>query len=182
MATPRPPLLIRPSSPDDLAAMATIYGAYVRRGTGTFEIDAPTPQALGQRRTDVLAAGWPWLVAQQGGAVKAYAYAAPFRPRPAYRFCLEDSIYVAEDCGGRGVGRALLAELLSVCEARGARQMLAVIGDTGNQASIALHRALGFEHVGVLQTEGWKFNRWLDVVMMQRPLGLGSSEAAPAGG
>lgn len=172
------PVLIRPSMADDCAAMAAIYAAHVRSGTGSFELEAPDVQAFGQRRNDVVAKGWPWLVVQVDGEVKGFAYASPFRPRPAYRFSLEDSIYVDQACAGRGLGRLLLAELIAVCEARGARQMLAVIGDSNNVASIALHRALGFAPVGVLQTVGWKLGRWLDVVMMQRPLGLGATQPA----
>jgi L-amino acid N-acyltransferase YncA len=170
-----PPLLIRPSTANDCAAMAAIYAAHVRTGTGTFELEAPDAAAFGQRRDDVVTKGWPWLVAEVDGQVSGYAYASPFRPRPAYRFCLEDSIYVDQRCTGRGLGRLLLAELLAVCEARGARQMLAVIGDSNNAASIALHRSLGFAPVGVMQTVGWKLGRWLDVVMMQRALGLGAA-------
>ena len=121
--------------------------------------------------------GLPWLVAEREGAVLGYAYANHFRPRRAYRFCLEDSIYLAPEAAGQGVGRMLLAELLAQCEARGARQMLAVIGDSANTASIAVHRTLGFEHTGQLKAAGWKFERWLDVVLMQRNLGQGRATA-----
>jgi L-amino acid N-acyltransferase YncA len=161
--------------------MAAIYAVHVRSGTGTFETEPPDERAFGLRHEGVVSQGWPWLVAEMDGAVKGFAYAGPFRPRPAYRFCLEDSIYVDQGCTGRGVGRLLLAEVLAVCEARGARQMLAVIGDSNNVASIALHRALGFAPVGLLQTVGWKLGRWLDVVMMQRPLGLGAALPAEEG-
>ena len=180
--TTHPETLIRPSGPNDVAAMAEIYRAHVLRGSGTFEIDPPTVDEFARRRTDVVSRGWPWLVAQLRGQVKGFAYAAPFRPRPAYRYCLEDSIYVAEDCVGRGLGRLLLAELLALCESRGARQMLAVIGDSGNQASIALHASLGFEPAGAIHAAGWKFDRWLDVVLMQKALGPGSSRPALASG
>jgi phosphinothricin acetyltransferase len=122
-----------------------------------------------------LASGLPWLVAESDGRVVGYAYANPFRPRRAYRFCLEDSIYLAEGARGLGLGKLLLAELVARCEARGARQMLAVIGDSDNRASIAVHRALGFEPVGLLARAGWKFERWRDVVIMQRELGPGGA-------
>ncbi len=176
-----PLLLIRPSEPRDVAAIAAIYAWNVRHGTGTFELDAPDDAETARRRDDVLAKGLPWLVAESGGRVAGYAYANHFRPRRAYRFCLEDSIYLAPDAQGLGLGRLLLAELIARCEARGARQMLAVIGDSANGASIGLHRALGFKPVGLLAASGWKFERWLDVVIMQRALGLGADSAATDG-
>ena len=169
------PTLIRPSAEADVPAMAEIYRFHVLNGTGTFEIEPPGADELARRRCEVVASGLPWLVAQVDGQVKGYAYANRFRPRPAYRFCLEDSVYVAQDAAGRGLGRLLLAELLAVCESRGARQMLAVIGDAQNLASIAVHRALGFEAAGAIRAAGWKFDRWLDVVLMQKSLGLGSN-------
>jgi L-amino acid N-acyltransferase YncA len=170
-------LLIRPSEPRDIAAIAAVYDWNVRHGTGTFELDAPDAAETARRRDDVLAKGLPWLVAERQGRVLGYAYANHFRPRPAYRFCLEDSIYLAPDAQGQGVGRTLLAELIARCEARGARQMLAVIGDSANRGSISLHRALGFRPVGLLAASGWKFARWLDVVVMQRELGVGAATA-----
>jgi phosphinothricin acetyltransferase len=173
-----PALLIRPSEPRDVAAIAAIYGWNVRHGTGTFELEAPDEAETARRRDDVLAKGLPWLVAERGDAVAGYAYANHFRPRRAYRFCLEDSIYLAPDAQGHGLGRLLLAELIARCESRGARQMLAVIGDSANRASIGVHRALGFKPVGLLAASGWKFERWLDVVVMQRALGLGADAAA----
>lgn len=169
------PLVIRPSTPADIPAIADIYGWNVLNGTGTFELEAPDSAEMARRRDDVLGKGLPWLVAEREGQVLGYAYANHFRPRPAYRFCLEDSIYLAPAAKGQGVGRLLLAELLSQCEARGARQMLAVIGDSANLASIGVHRTLGFEQTGLIRSAGWKFDRWLDVVMMQRALGLGDS-------
>src|SRR5436305_8667016 len=140
-----PTLLIRPSTAADVPAIAAVYGWNVLNGTGTFELDAPSEDEMARRRDDVLAKGLPWLVAESAGRVLGYAYAGQFRPRPAYRYCLEDSIYLAPEAKGRGVGRLLLAELLAQCEARGARQMLAVIGDSANAASIGVHRALGLE-------------------------------------
>jgi phosphinothricin acetyltransferase len=172
-------LLIRPSTPSDLGTLAAIYAWNVQHGTGTFELDAPDVAEIGHRRDAVLANGLPWLVAERGGSVVGYAYANHFRPRRAYRFCVEDSIYLAPDAHGQGIGRLLLAELIARCEAAGARQMLAVIGDSANAASIGVHRALGFADVGVLRAAGWKFDRWLDVVLMQRALGMG--DASPAG-
>ena len=169
------PVLIRPSTPADLPAITAIYGWNVAHGTGTFELEVPDEAEMARRRDDVLSKGLPWLVAERDGRVLGYAYANHFRPRRAYRFCLEDSIYLADDARGRGVGRLLLAELLARCEAAGARQMLAVIGDAANGGSIGVHRALGFEHTGVLKASGWKFGRWLDVVLMQRALGTGAS-------
>lgn len=167
------PLVIRPSTPADAPALAAIYGWNVLNGTGTFELEAPDDAEMARRREAVLANGLPWLVAERDGQVLGYAYANLFRPRRAYRFCLEDSIYLAPAAKGQGVGKLLLAELLSQCEARGARQMLAVIGDSANAASIGVHRALGFEQTGLIRSAGWKFDRWLDVVMMQRALGVG---------
>ena len=177
---PMPPLLIRPSTTDDLPAITAIYAQAVLHGTGTFELDPPDLAEMARRRDDVLSKGLPWLLAQGQGQVLGYAYANHFRPRRAYRFCLEDSIYLHPDARGQGVGRALLAELLGRCEAAGARQMLAVIGDAANAGSIGVHAALGFEHTGVLKASGWKFDRWLDVVLMQRALGPGAALPAPA--
>lgn len=175
-----PPVLIRPSTAADLPAITAIYAWNVANGTGTFELDPPDEAEMARRRDDVLSKGLPWLVAERGGQVLGYAYANHFRPRSAYRFCLEDSVYLADEAKGQGLGRLLLAELLARCEAAGARQMLAVIGDSANAASLGVHRVLGFEHVGVMKAAGWKFDRWLDVVVMQKSLGQGSS--APVDG
>ncbi len=170
--------LIRPCAAADLPAVAEIYADAVLHGSGTFELQPPDLAEIGRRHDDVAAAGWPWLVAERGAQVLGYAYAAPFRARPAYRFCVEDSVYLRRDARGQGVGRLLLAELLARCEARGARQMLALIGDAANAASIGVHAALGFVPAGVLKSAGWKFDRWLDVVLMQRTLGAGDRTAA----
>jgi phosphinothricin acetyltransferase len=175
------PLLVRPSTPADLDAVRDIYAHAVIQGTGTFELEVPDAAEMSRRRGDVLSKGLPWLVAEEHGRVLGYAYANHFRPRPAYRFSVEDSVYLHPEAQGRGVGRALLAELVARCQATGARQMLAVIGDSGNHASIGVHRALGFERCGLLQAVGWKFGRWLDVVLMQRALGAGAHSAAPDG-
>ena len=174
-----PALLIRPSTPADLPAITAIYAEAVLHGTGTFELDPPDETEMARRRDDVLSKGLPWLMAEAPGAagpqLLGYAYANHFRPRRAYRFCLEDSIYLHPDARGRGVGRLLLTELVGRCEAAGARQMLAVIGDAANAGSIGVHAALGFEHTGVLKAAGWKFDRWLDVILMQRVLGSGDT-------
>jgi L-amino acid N-acyltransferase YncA len=172
-----PPILIRPSTAADLVALTALYGWHVRHGTGTFELDPPGIDEMTKRREDVLAKGLPYLVLEGEGVVCGFAYANQFRPRPAYAFCLEDSVYVAPDRAGRGFGRLLLTELLARCEAAGARQMLALIGDAENAASIGVHRALGFGHAGTIRAAGWKQDRWLDVVVMQRSLGPGAATA-----
>ncbi|MDN3921927.1 GNAT family N-acetyltransferase [Roseateles violae] len=168
-----PAITLRLSTEADIPAIQAIYEHAVLHGTGTFETEVPEPAEMARRRAEVLSRGLPWLVAERGGQVLGYAYANYFRPRMAYRFCLEDSIYLAPAAQGQGLGRLLLAELIARCEAAGARQMLAVIGDAENKGSIGLHAALGFEHTGVLKSSGWKFGRWLDVVLMQRQLGPG---------
>lgn len=172
------PLTLRNSLDADLPAITAIYRHAVLHGTGTFELDPPDEAEMGRRRAEVLGRGLPWLVAERDGALLGYAYANYFRPRMAYRFCLEDSIYLAPEAQGAGVGSLLLAELIARCEAAGARQMVAVIGDSANLGSIGVHRRLGFRDMGVMQAAGWKFDRWLDVVFMQRELGLGAG--APA--
>jgi L-amino acid N-acyltransferase YncA len=170
-----PTLLVRPSTEADLPTITRIYAHAVQHGTGTFELDVPDQAEMTRRREAVLGNGLPWLVAERAGQVLGYAYANHFRPRRAYRFCLEDSIYLDEAARGHGVGRVLLAELLAQCEARGARQMLAVIGDSANAGSVGVHRACGFEDTGVFKAAGWKFGRWLDVVLMQKALGEGAA-------
>jgi L-amino acid N-acyltransferase YncA len=170
-------ILLRPSTAADLPALTAIYGWHVRHGTGTFEVEPPAIADMARRRDDVLDKGLPYLVVEDGGEVCGYAYANQFRPRPAYRFCLEDSVYLAPEKAGRGLGRLLLSELLARCESVGARQMLAVIGDSQNHGSIGVHRALGFAPTGTIRAAGWKFGRWLDVVVMQRHLGPGAATA-----
>ena len=172
---PNPALILRPSTPADLPAITEIYAEAVLHGTGTFELEPPDETEMASRRDDVLCKGLPWLVAERGHQVLGYAYANTFRPRKAYRFYLEDSIYLHPDARGQGLGRLLLTELIGRCEAAGARQMLAVIGDAANAGSIGVHAALGFEHTGVMKAAGWKFSRWLDVVLMQRALGVGNT-------
>lgn len=174
---PASTLQIRPSTEADMPAIQAIYQHAVLHGTGTFETEVPDLAEMSRRRSEVLGRGLPWLVVQRGDQVLGYAYANYFRPRMAYRFCLEDSIYLHPDNQGLGLGKLLLAELIARCEALGARQMLAVIGDAENRGSIGVHRALGFQDTGVLKSAGWKFGRWLDVVMMQRQLGQGGQSA-----
>lgn len=174
-------MLIRPSKPDDLDGITSIYAHHVLSGTGTFETAPPGLEEMTRRHAEVLARRLPWLVVQQGGRLMGFAYANAFRPRPAYRFTLEDSVYLHPEAMGHGVGRILLTELLARCEDSGHRQMLAVIGDSENAGSIGLHRAAGFVDAGVLRCVGWKFGRWLDVVLMQRSLGLASQPLATDG-
>ena len=169
---------IRPSAQSDLPAITAIYAHHVLHGTGTFEIEPPTITDMTARRAEVLSRALPWLVAEQHGVVLGFAYANWFKPRPAYRFSAEDSIYVAPGAHGQGVGRALLTALLEHAEAAGVRQMLAVIGDSANLGSIGVHRALGFEQTGLMHAVGWKHGAWRDVVLMQRSLGLGDSQSA----
>ena len=168
-------VLIRPSTDADIPAIQAIYAEAVLHGTGTFETEVPDAAEMTRRRAEVLGRELPFLVVEAGGTVLGYAYANYFRPRLAYRFCVEDSIYLHPQTQGQGLGRLLLAELITRCEAAGARQMLAVIGDAENKGSIGVHRSLGFADTGVLRSAGWKFGRWLDVVLMQRQLGTGDS-------
>lgn len=172
---------IRNATAADLRAITLVYSMNVLLGTGSFETAVPDEAEMGRRVGAIDALGLPWLVAEIGGSVVGYAYAGPFRVRPAYRFTVEDSIYVAPDAIGRGVGKALLASLIERCEALGKRQMLAVIGDSGNTASIQLHLACGFERIGTMSNIGWKLDRWLDVVLMQRTLGAGATSAPSPG-
>ena len=171
-------LLIRPSLDADLPAITAIYGHHVQHGKGSFELDPPELPQMQRRRTEVLAQGLPHLVASRGAEVLGFAYAGAFRPRPAFRFMAEDSVYIHPDHTGQGLGRALLAELIRHCEVLGIRQMLAVIGDSANAGSIGLHRSLGFAHAGVLKASGWKHDQWLDTVFMQKALGMGDSSPA----
>jgi phosphinothricin acetyltransferase len=165
--------LIRPSRDEDIPAITAIYRHHVLTGTGTFEIDPPSEADMLGRRADVLAKGLPYLVVEDAGQVLGFAYCNWFKPRPAYRFSAEDSIYMAADAHHKGLGKALLAELCAQAERAGVRKFLAVIGDSGNAGSIGVHRSVGFTHVGIIQSCGWKFDRWLDVVMMEKTLGAG---------
>lgn len=169
---------IRPSQPQDIPAITAIYAHHVLHGTGTFEVDPPSEGDMGSRREDILSKGLPYLVAVDGANILGFAYCNWFKPRPAYRFSAEDSIYMAPNAQGLGLGRALLAELMMQAEKAGVRKLIAVIGDSANAGSIGLHRSVGFAHVGTLKSCGWKFDRWLDVVMMDKALGLGDSSPA----
>ena len=165
--------LIRPSRPSDLAAITAIYAQQVLHGTGTFETEAPTLAEMTARRDDVLAKQLPYLVAEDAGEMIGFAYCNWFKARPAYRYSAEDSIYLRADAQRRGLGRALLTELAARAEAAGVRKLIAVIGDSANAGSIGLHHSVGFKQVGVLTSCGWKFERWLDVVLMEKVLGAG---------
>lgn len=167
-------LVVRDAEPADLAAVTEIYAHHVRTGLGSFEEVPPTAGDIAARHAAVTGAGYPYLVAEIGGEIAGFAYAARYRPRSAYRYTAEDSIYVAPDMGRRGVGRALLAEVIDRCQAMGCRQMIAVVGGSQNTGSIALHKALGFEEVGRLHDAGFKFGGWTDTVLMQRALGPGA--------
>jgi L-amino acid N-acyltransferase YncA len=167
--------LIRPSLDTDVPAISAIYGHHVEHGTGSFEITPPKSQEMANRRQAVLDNALPYLIAEVNGQVMGYAYANVFRPRQAYRFTLENSVYVHHQMGRQGLARALMAELLARCEQAGARQMIAVIGDSSNAGSIGLHLSLGFQQVGLMRATGWKHGRWLDTVLMQRNLGPGEA-------
>lgn len=171
MSDPR----IRPAAPGDIAAITAIYTPAVLHGTATFELDPPNEAEMLRRLKETTIAGYPYLVAERGGKVVGYAYVSAYRTRPAYRFAVEDSIYVAADQQGQGIGRTLLDALIEACEARGYRQMIAVIGDSRQIGSIALHRSAGFTFCGTLHSVGYKFGRWIDSVNMQRALGDGDS-------
>lgn len=168
--------LIRPSSEQDILAVAAIYSHHVLRGTGTFETEPPSDAEIAVRRADVLSRGLPYLVAVQDGKIAGFAYANWFKPRPAYRYSVEDSIYLAPGLQRKGLGRALLAELLTRCEAAGIRKVMAIIGDSANAGSVGVHLAAGFTRVGVVEDCGWKFGAWRDIVIMQKNLGLGATQ------
>ena len=176
MSTP----VIRPAVTADIPYIARIYDHAVRHGTASFELEPPTMEEMARRQAALLDGGFPYLAAELAGELVGYAYAGPFRTRPAYRFSVEDSIYIAPQRQRRGIGKMLLEALIEASAKRGFRQMIAVIGDSTQQAaSIELHRAAGFAMIGVLPAVGWKFGRWVDSIMMQRALGPGET-VAPA--
>ena len=168
--------LIRPSSDADLPAITAIYAHHVLHGTGSFETEPPSIVDMTARRADVLSKGLPYLVVEQDGKIAGFAYGNWFKPRLAYRYSVEDSIYMAPDLQGKGLGRALLAELMARFEAAGIRKVMAIIGDSANTGSVGIHLALGFKQVGIVDSCGWKFGAWRDIVIMQKPLGLGDTQ------
>ncbi len=169
------PIQIRSAAPADIPVITAIYAHAVRHGTASFEIDPPDEQEMAHRRKALLDGGFPYIVALNGSEIAGYAYAGPYRTRPAYRWSVEDSVYVHPEAHRRGVGRALLEHLILESETRGFRQMIAVIGDSAQTSSIELHRAAGFRLIGTIQNVGYKFDRWLDSVLMQRDLGPGAT-------
>jgi phosphinothricin acetyltransferase len=166
---------LRPAAAEDLPAIQEIYAYHVLHGLASFEETPPSLEELRRRFDDVRTRSLPWLAAEFGGVLAGFGYCAPYRTRSAYRYALEDSIYVRHGAEGRGVGSALLDELIRGCEALGYRQLLAVIGDSANVASINLHASFGFLRVGTLRSVGFKFGRWVDSVLMQKPLGRGDA-------
>ena len=175
-------MMIRPALASDATALAAIYGHHVLHGFGTFEEVPPSAEDMAARVTAVTDWGLPYLVAEIEGVVAGLAYAGLFRPRAAYRYTVEDSVYVAPDRVGQGVGKRLLSEVIAACEGMGLRQMVAMIGDSGNEGSIGLHRACGFEPAGVLPAVGYKHGRWVDVVQMRRALNAGAATAPDSAG
>lgn len=168
-------LVVRPAALPDLAAITAIYQPAVRDGLASWEYDPPDVAEMIRRYEAIVAAGYPYLVAEMDGRIIGYAYASAYRSRPGYRFTVENSVYVAPDTQRAGAGQALLRELIDRCTAKGYRQMIAVIGDSGNAPSISLHRKLGFTFCGIIHAIGWKHGRWLDGVYMQRALGAGDT-------
>ena len=169
-------LLIRPSRDEDIPAITAIYAHHVLYGTGSFETEPPGVDDMAARRADVRAKGLPYLVAEQEGKIIGFAYGNWFKPRPAYRYSVEDSIYLAPDLQRKGLGRALLAELLARFETAGIRKVMAIIGDSANAGSVGVHLALGFTQVGLIEACGWKLGAWRDIVIMQKTLGPGNTE------
>jgi L-amino acid N-acyltransferase YncA len=182
VSTTEPTFRVRDSVEADIAGIAAIYRHHVTHGLASFEEEAPSEGEIARRRKETLARGYPHLVAatSAAGGVLGYAYVGPYRSRSAYRFSVENSVYVEPGGGRRGIGRALLGTLVERCSAAGFRQMIAVIGDSANAASIGLHEALGFRRVGVLTAIGFKHGRWVDSVLMQLPLGPGASINPPS--
>jgi L-amino acid N-acyltransferase YncA len=174
-------LEIRPATAADLPSITEIYAHEVRVGTATFELIPPDLAEMTRRFQALMDGGFPYLTAVLDGDVAGYAYASSYRPRPAYRFTVENSVYLRPSIHRRGIGRQLLERLIAECEARGFRQMIAVIGDSANAASVGVHARCGFKMIGTHPNVGLKFGRWLDTVMMQRELGDGASTVPAAG-
>jgi L-amino acid N-acyltransferase YncA len=173
MTSPTSPVKIEECEEHHVEAIQAIYASYVRSSLATFETEPPTVAQMLSRRMDLVRAGYPYVVAMFHGRVVGYGYASSYRPRAAYRFTVENSVYVDAAHHGQGIGRRLLDALITQCARGGYRQMVAVIGDSGNAASIGLHKAMGFEHTGTLRDVGSKFGRWVDTVLMQRALTAG---------
>jgi L-amino acid N-acyltransferase YncA len=171
---------VRPATPQDIPAIQTLYAHHVAHGLASFEEEAPSAQELRRRYEDVTRQALPYLAAELGNEIAGYGYCTLYRTRSAYRYALEDSVYVRRDMAGRGIGKAILAELITRCEALGYRQIIAIIGDSANAASIGLHASQGFLRVGTLRSVGFKLGRWVDSAIMQRPLGPGDA-TPPAG-
>jgi phosphinothricin acetyltransferase len=169
-------LLVRPAGVGDMPAVSALYAHHVRNGLATFELEPPDAMEMERRWSAIRMIGWPYLVAERGGEIVGYAYAARYRTRPAYRYAAEDSVYVRHDLGGQGIGAALMPALIEACAAAGIRQLIAVIGDSANVGSVRLHEKFGFARIGVLPAVGWKFERWVDSVLMQRAIGAGQRE------
>jgi L-amino acid N-acyltransferase YncA len=168
---------LRPATPADIPAISAVYRPAVLEGTASFELEPPDEQEMLRRLEAITDAGYPYFVAEFDGRVVGYAYASAYRTRPAYRFTVENSVYIAPDAQGKGIGRVLLAALIDTCTAQGFRLMVAVIGDSANFASITLHRRAGFRFCGTIHSVGYKFGRWLDSVVMELPLGEGDASA-----
>lgn len=175
-------MTVRPTGRGDAEALAEVYAHAVLHGFGTFEEEPPSPAEMEARRAKIAGYGLPHLVAERDGAVAGFAYASPFRPRPAYRFTAETTVYVREGMKGGGVGRELLQAVVEACETAGMRQLVALVGDSGNAASIGVHAAVGFQRCGLLEAVGYKHGRWLDVVWMQRELNGGAARAPTGSG
>ena len=168
-------VMLRPATAADAPALAAIYGHHVTHGLGTFDLTPPSAETMAERMAGILAHGLPYLVAELDGRVAGYAYAGVFRPRAGYAYTVEDSVYIAPDAVGRGLGKTLLSRVIAECEAMGLRQMIACVGDSANAASIGLHTALGFTPSGTVEAAGFKHGRWVDIVFMRRSLGAGES-------
>jgi L-amino acid N-acyltransferase YncA len=168
-------ITVRPCEEEDIPSVTRIYAHHVLHGLASFEVEPPSESDMRQRRRDVVGKGFPYLVAEYAGEIVGYTYASPYRLRPAYRYTAENSVYLHPEWTGKGIGGELLSALLAQCEARGLRQIVAVIGDSANSASIRLHLRLGFIMVGTIRSAGYKFGRWVDSVLMQRALGAGDT-------